>query len=186
MNLQTATWIARAALGVTKSLHPEQSLPVLIAEDCAEDAELLKWEYLNLGAEVVIVTSIAAARERLRAQKFRLAVLDCHFPRENAMAFVKEVRDQYRNMPVVLITGDMLDVLQHHPLPRCRMWSFVEKGNGGEPMTEAVRDSLLKANGQNGHVPLHRVAVVTWLLCTGTGILVFLACKYPHVVELLR
>lgn len=80
---------------------------VLICEDSAEIAKLLKYMLRYGGIEADIANTIAQAKAMLRQYAYSAITLDTYFPDGNGVEFMRELEAdmQLRHIPIVMVTG---------------------------------------------------------------------------------
>lgn len=78
---------------------------ILLVEDNEDDFVLV--ETFLPAQEFVIIwcSSARMARERLREETFELILLDHGLPDSNALSFLEEIRKDYPDTPVIILTG---------------------------------------------------------------------------------
>lgn len=130
---------------------------VLLCEDDADIAEILRQLLDREGFAVDWVSTLAATEERLAAEEFTALVLDIHLPDGNGLDLLKRLRAkaETQRLPVLVVSAgpvskhaqplDVLDWLQK-PIDVARLRSALEtavaEGNGGRPLVLHVEDDL--------------------------------------------
>ncbi len=175
MNISHLFGAAKLLLKLTSQLEAKRNLPVLIVENCPYDAEMIASYCENEGATTVVVSTLEAAEAILKSNKFRLLLLDLHFPSGCGLDFAKHIRPRYPKLPVVFVTAHLRDL---ETLPAGRKWSVIAKGADGGSLLEAIRDALLSANGVNGDVKPGEFFIVIWILMFLSGGLGFGTALY--------
>jgi diguanylate cyclase (GGDEF)-like protein len=81
---------------------------LLIVEDDLPLAIQMATEAKLRGFQVQIATDIAQARQLLNIQPVDIIILDLNFPQsaENGLDFLAELRDQYQEIPVIVLTAE--------------------------------------------------------------------------------
>lgn len=78
---------------------------VLVVDDEADIRELLEITLLRMGLGADSVGSLAEARVRLAERRYQLCLTDMRLPDGDGLSLVREITDQYRDLPVAVITA---------------------------------------------------------------------------------
>lgn len=177
-------WLFKLLLGLAGKVPAKRELPVLIVEDCPEDAEIISHYVRMSGGHPVAVSTLEAAKDLLTAKKHRLIILDIQFTQGSGVELAKHyVRPKFPKLPIVFISGNIREL---EKLPPGLCWTFIQKGSDSGSLLEAIQDAIAKANGINGQVPIGGVAIMVWLLMFASVLLgYFLKEVAPYVKHLI-
>jgi DNA-binding response OmpR family regulator len=81
---------------------------ILLVEDDPLNIELFTTVLVDDGFEVVVEQDGATARERARAERFDLILLDLQLPRLRGDALCRELRAAGLSLPIVALTAEAL------------------------------------------------------------------------------
>lgn len=83
-----------------------QPYNVVVVDDEAPVCQLIK-RYLNEdNFSVTALTDAAEVLNAIQDKKPCLVVLDIHMPRKSGMELLKDIKETWPDMPVVMVTGD--------------------------------------------------------------------------------
>ena len=85
----------------------ENELNILLVEDQEPDAILGKARILEVlpNSKITITGSVGEAYEANKNNNFDLVILDLNLPDAYGAATVREMRNFYKNVPIVVLTG---------------------------------------------------------------------------------
>lgn len=115
---------------------------ILVVEDDADNAAVLRMLFESAGHEVWLAADLAEARGRCRAALPDLAVLDLILPDGNALDFCDELREAKPPVPVIVLTAWCEEKLKEAALESCAD-EFVPKPFDPDRL-ETTAERLLK------------------------------------------
>lgn len=83
-------------------------LKILVIEDNPGDARLVQehiLEHTGQEHEIVHVTTLAEAKEKLDSQFFNVALLDLGLPDAQDLVALQDLDSNYRDLPIIVISG---------------------------------------------------------------------------------
>jgi len=115
------------------------SSKLLLVEDDPSDLELILFQLRPLGAELDQAATLADARAMLAAQRYDCIVLDWLFAPHNATDFLRDVRRDHADVPIIVVTGADDRMLAERIL-QAGAQDFVSKNELGQhDLVRAVR-----------------------------------------------
>ena len=78
---------------------------VLVIDDEPDIRELLNLTLTRMGLDVTTVEDLGEARRALGSNEFSFCLTDMKLPDGNGLDLVKEISDQYPQLPTAVITG---------------------------------------------------------------------------------
>lgn len=82
-----------------------KSKKALVVEDETAIAQLLKMNLMQMGFDVQVCPSAEEAAKQLLAADFRLCLLDWMLPTIQGVDFLKQIRPQYRDLKIMMVTA---------------------------------------------------------------------------------
>jgi len=115
------------------------SMHLLLVEDDAADRALVRHRLRNLRARVHEAESLARAGEMIRQHPYDCLVLDWRFPEGDATDFLREVRRDKPELPILVLTGSDDELLAERVL-QAGAQDYLSKARLGEhDIVRAVR-----------------------------------------------
>jgi two-component system, NarL family, invasion response regulator UvrY len=88
--------------------------------------------------DLVGITKVEQAKDELRKQPYDIVILDIHFDEDNGLDFLKYVKDQYPNLPI-LIYSYMPEAIYGLRVFQLGVKGFLSKTSPRELLVEAVQ-----------------------------------------------
>ena len=130
----------------------DNSLKILLVEDSASDAVLLKENILSSGAKdisISVVQSLAEAKEHLKNNNPDAVLLDLTLPDSSGLDTVREVRSISPDLPIVVLTG-VDDENTGVEAVRAGVQDYLVKGQtDGRTITRVIRYSIERKNAED-------------------------------------
>jgi CheY-like chemotaxis protein len=117
---------------------------VLFVDDMPELLEIYENQFKKYFANLLTATSALAAIEILRKNHVDCIVTDFQMPEMNGIDFINYVQKDFKNIPVILLTGNGHDPLIINALED-GLFDYVEKPHREEVLLNRVCHSLLMA-----------------------------------------
>ena len=93
----------------TKLAEPQEKL-ILVVDDEETILEFLKYYLKEQGFKVETASDGQQALEKIKNNKPDLVILDAMLPKKSGYEIVKTLQREYREIPVIIITGYFRDV----------------------------------------------------------------------------
>ena len=147
-------------MGVTPDL-----IRVLHVDDNTEVADLAA-SYLQRkhdGFDVEVVEAVEAGLSRLRAEEFDCIVSDYEMPGRTGVEFLREVREQYPDVPFILFTGKGTEEVASDAIS-AGVTDYLQKGAGTgqyEVLANRIENAVQRAESQRAARHLRELADTT-------------------------
>jgi two-component system response regulator PilR (NtrC family) len=125
---------------------------VLVIDDEPAIRELLNLTLSRMGLDVTTVEDLAAARRALMTTEFSFCLTDMRLPDGNGLDLVREVAENYPQLPIAVITahGKVEDAV--HAL-KLGAFDFVSKPVDLAVLRKLVNTALRLGKGEDGAAP---------------------------------
>ncbi|PSP68649.1 transcriptional regulator [Halobacteriales archaeon QS_1_69_70] len=138
---------------------------VLHVDDNQEVADLAA-SYLQRkhdGFDVEVVEAVEAGLSRLRAEEFDCIVSDYEMPGRTGVEFLREVREQYPDVPFILFTGKGTEAVASDAIS-AGVTDYLQKGAGTgqyEVLANRIENAVQRAESQRAARHLRELADTT-------------------------